>query len=668
MMIVRRLSIVIAAAAAIGMAGGASAPAAAQAAPEGGAAPAPAADAGLIRWEVRNRFRLFRDARDFERQAAALRSGSVLAAERSLAAETDGRGWARRTVERLCLDATGKLLDTCERDGERESYLKPSDYAVRVTVAAPVPAGATCAWTFRDGEERPQELTIGCEEDVTMRVAAGRVTRARLDIIPPAGPVLHGEADILVRDLLIAGLGDSIAAGEGNPDRAIALADEGFCFRRFLGTSISQYYRPSRAGYRGDKSCETAIETTAATPATAAGAQDWRSHGARWMNPACHASLYGYQIRAALALAVENPHTAVTYLPLACSGATIADGLFGAQTARECPLRGKCAGSVPGQLPQLNDLLKRAGRGLDLMLLTVGANDMQFAGLVGHVIVEDTTERALSRRGGLVVSAEEADTILRTKLPASFVKLRAALKPFVGGDLRRVVYVSYGHPAQQAPGVPCPGGRDGFDVHPALDAGAQRLREVSEFVAARFLPVIKSLATCGAGTLCAEPGTDRMTFVDAHQAAFAQHGFCARADDDPAFDRACFSPSGDSFEKDQAVASEGPLACALPPGDYRPYASRARWVRTANDSYFTAMTYPEGLPALLQPRDLHDAMWGIVSALYGGAIHPTAEGHAAMADAALPAARAVLGLDPPPAVTAEPLAPPAAAPSGGRYQ
>jgi hypothetical protein len=31
--------------------------------------------------------------------------------------------------------------------------------------------------------------------------------------------------------------------------------------------------------------------------------------------------------------------------------------------------------------------------------------------------------------------------------------------------------------------------------------------------------------------------------------------------------------------------------------------------------------------------------------VYGGAVHPSAEGHAAMADAALPAAAAVLQLD-----------------------
>jgi len=56
------------------------------------------------------------------------------------------------------------------------------------------------------------------------------------------------------------------------------------------------------------------------------------------------------------------------------------------------------------------------------------------------------------------------------------------------------------------------------------------------------------------------------------------------------------------------------------------------------------MTYPLGLPRLVQPSDIHDAIWGITSALYGGAVHPTGQGYAAMADAALPAARKVLKL------------------------
>jgi hypothetical protein len=69
----------------------------------------------------------------------------------------------------------------------------------------------------------------------------------------------------------------------------------------------------------------------------------------------------------------------------------------------------------------------------------------------------------------------------------------------------------------------------------------------------------------------------------------------------------------------------------------------------------------------MQPSDIHDATWGLLSAVYGGAIHPTAEGHAAMADAALPAVEAELHLNGADGsdVTGEPLPPlaPAAAPA-----
>jgi len=172
------------------------------------------------------------------------------------------------------------------------------------------------------------------------------------------------------------------------------------------------------------------------------------------------------------------------------------------------------------------------------------------------------------------------------------------------------------------------------------------------------LPKLKLLATCDANKVCHDPTTERMIFVDGHQPQFARHGMCMRAATDPVFDRDCFSTSGDSFQTDPAAASDDPMVCNEPASNYRPYASRARWIRTANDSYFTAMTYPEGMPAILKPSDIHDALWGVLSAVYGGAVHPTAEGYAAMADAALPALRAVLGLSSPPTVRSEPLPPP----------
>jgi hypothetical protein len=606
-----------------------------------------------IEWEVKNRFRLFRSERDFQRHVAVHRSDGVLAAEARLAQATDGRGWARDMVERLCVDRVGKLIEQCERDGHRENYLSPQDHRIGVVLAGVAPANATCAWSFDDGESPPKQITVGCEEEVRVRVRYGRPSLATVDVILPSGLSQRVSKEILVRDLLIAGLGDSIGAGEGNPDRAILLDDYGFCFRRFTG---SEYYRPGRAGYTGSKACET--PSGVAQPNT-----EWMRHGARWLSAACHRSLYGYQMRTALALAIEHPHVAVTFLPLACSGATIDAGLFNAQRARECdPSRGSCASTVPGQLPQLQQLMTLAqrqqpDRRLDVVLLTIGGNDIHFSGLVADVIVEASTERLLFARSGVLATVEDSQRVLDRELPASFAKLRAALKPFVD-DLARVVFVSYGHPALSG-GTTCNGGRDGFDIHPAFTVDPARLHRVAEFVSREFLPKLKALARCENGAICRDPA-ERMTFVDSHQAAFANHGFCVRSDRDPDFDRECFSAAGESFETNPAVAISGPLVCDRRPNEFRPYASRARWFRTANDSYFSAMTFPEGR---FKPSDIHDATWAAASAVYGGAIHPTAEGHAAMADAALPALRSLLGLPAPAAVTSAPLPSPVPLPA-----
>jgi hypothetical protein len=276
------------------------------------------------------------------------------------------------------------------------------------------------------------------------------------------------------------------------------------------------------------------------------------------------------------------------------------------------------------------------------VLLSIGANDINFSGLVADVIVDSPTERALFRRSGVIGSLDESHAELVRGLPQDFSKLREALKPLVG-DMSHVVYVSYANPALSDGGTPCPGGRAGFDIHPAFNAEPQRLAAVSSYVQNEFLPQLKALALCESGILCRDPRGDRMTFVDAHQAAFADHGFCARGANDPEFDRECFSPKGESFDPDIVNAASQPMLCGRSAGEYRAYLPRARWIRDANDSYFSAMTYPQ--VSSMQPTDIHDASWGVLSAVYGGAVHPSAEGHAAMADAALPAAAAVLQLD-----------------------
>ena len=616
-----------------------------------------------ISWEVRNRFRLFREERDFLLHTESARGRSVLSSEQALELQSDGRGWARNTVNRLCIDLAGRVNEPCTRDNVRESYLTPTDHPVVMRLTGQVPVGATCAWSLDDGEGPPRQSTLDCAEQVNFRARYGRPTVASVEVSSGPEAPQRVTAEIMVRDILIAGLGDSIASGEGNPDRPIALSDEGFCFRSYLGTAGAQYYRPSRAGYKGGRACEA--------PDTLA---NWQRQSALWLNAACHRSLYSYQTRTALALAVRYPHIAVTYLPLACTGATIADGLFSTQRARECPptkSAASCQGTVNAQLTELREAVTAAGRRqpdrkLDLVLLSIGANDINFSGLVADVIVDTPTERVLFRRTGVMGSVDDSRAALARDLPQGFGKLREALKPLVG-DMSRVVYVSYANPTLADGGTPCPGGRAGFDIHPSFNAEPRRLASVSGYVQNEFLPQLKALALCQSGILCRDPAADRMTFVDAHQAAFADHGFCARAQNDPEFDRECFSVKGESFDADIVTAANQPMLCGRSAGEYRAYLPRARWIRDANDSYFAAMTYPQGLPSSSQPEDIHDATWGILSAVYGGAVHPSAEGHAAMADAALPAAASVLQLnEAAPEVISEPAAPVVIAPGARR--
>jgi lysophospholipase L1-like esterase len=604
-----------------------------------------------INWTVKSRFRLFQNEDDFKYVAQFHRPGGVLAAETALAAATSGIGWVAQSKivarSQLCIDVAKPCMRQYSGDHERtpESYLNPTNHKIEVEPSGPPPAGAMCTWrlvTDADDATAIVRRDRPCGKEV-FGVPYGKTTQVQLFVATrPEDSQPTATTNVKVRDILIAGLGDSTAAGEGDPDGPISLDVKGFCFRR---VGPREYFRPSRANYKGNRSC---------TVASDADALDWSRNGALWMDRACHRSLYSYQARLALELAIENPQIAVTYIPLGCSGATIDAGMLGRQEARERCAPGvslqSCSRWVQGQMETLRQILDLAhqrdkNRNLDLVLLTVGANDINFSGLVANVMIDrgSILKRNSIIRSRVISTVDQARQKLN-ELPGKFVALRGKLKSLLGNKLERVIYVSYGHPALYNDGQPCPTTLQGFDVHPAFKIDGTLLKATSDFVTDDFFPRLKALATCDSGGGCNSVDQDRMTFVDEHQAEFRNHGFCAQANEDPAFDRACFMADGRSFETDLRRAHEQPLTCRQPANLFRAYASRQRWIRTANDSYFAAMTYPDGTPKIMQPADIHDPLWGVASAVYGGAMHPTAQGYAAMADAALPAARRLLGL------------------------
>ena len=85
----------------------------------------------------------------------------------------------------------------------------------------------------------------------------------------------------------------------------------------------------------------------------------------------------------------------------------------------------RAQGTVNGQLAELREALTAAkrrqpDRGLDLILLSIGANDIYFSGLVADVIVDYPTERVLFRRSGVIASVDDSRSALTRDLPQGF--------------------------------------------------------------------------------------------------------------------------------------------------------------------------------------------------------------------------------------------------------
>src|SRR5262245_23776612 len=279
-----------------------------------------------IDWEVANRFRLFAVQEDFDAQVTAFRAPSqksVFELEQELAKGRGSRGWAAY-VHRLCYDdGSGRVISRCRRDGVEEDYLNPRDVRVKLTARLPANFGSgLCTWTIGTGTSGRTIANQDCAVTVYERVPTRQATAVSIVAQNQSGATLQARTTIETRDVLIVGLGDSTASGEGNPIEPVALNDIGFCFRRVLGTDRSRFFLPGRAKANVVADCPL--------PGDVGDQRDaWEAANAQWMFAPCHLSLYSYQARAALALAIENPSLSVTYYPVACTSPTISAGLLG---------------------------------------------------------------------------------------------------------------------------------------------------------------------------------------------------------------------------------------------------------------------------------------------------------------------------------------------------
>ena len=388
--------------------------------------------------------------------------------------------------------------------------------------------------------------------------------------------------DIRVRDLLIVGMGDSIASGEGNPDVPVRFSKE----------------RAASYGKRSDKDLLGGYPARLG-PWKQIGDKAFIEENPRWSDQACHRSLYSHQLRAALQLAIENPHRAVTYVGVACSGSEVTFGLFLRYTGNEwvpnppdlsqvsAVASAQCgsheapmhdlpeAYHMDGTIPDLKGglVLRKCdpinARKIDLLFLSVGGNDVGFSRLLANAVLADQSLlRSLGGWFGQVHGLDEASLQLDA-LVKRYKSLNRAIHhilhvPWEEAD--RVILADYPGLALLGDGSEvCPDGRAGMEVLADFKMSAAKVR-IGTWIADKLHHAMHDAAT--------QYG---WTFVESHRRDFIGRGVCAGTTYD-----------GGNIADDLRLprkTAEGWRP--YNPADYRAYASRQRWFRTPNDAFMT---------------------------------------------------------------------------------
>ncbi|MEQ1714953.1 MAG: hypothetical protein ABL907_03030 [Hyphomicrobium sp.] len=603
------------------------------------AAPAAAANP-VLRWRVDNPFRLFTDPADSEVHRATYkalardeRSTPVLSAERALQTRHDD-GWAATMFRKTCWDWKANSYGCAEYT----DYMNPESHNVVVEIAGlEEAADVTCTWLTapKGGRElRGRAVTQPCSEPFALTVPYPAGAGIKVEI--GGREVL--QADMKVQDLLIVGLGDSFASGEGNPDVPVRFSRE----------------RTADYGKSDDN------EDLTGYPARVG---DWRQIGdkafidqnARWQDQACHRSLYSHQFRAALQLGVEDPHRAVTFVGLACSGAEVTFGLFlrykgnewvpnppilsqiSAAAEAQCGKRQSEALDLPeayhmnGRIPELKGGLvlrkcsKDYARKIDLVFVSIGGNDVGFSRLVANAVLAD--QSYLKKLGGWIgeVHGQVQAQSQIVRLESRYKSLNRALHsllyvPWEQSD--RIVLAGYPGMALTGDGSEtCKDGRAGMEVVSDFRMSEQKLRE-GTWVADKLHRTMRDTAYAYG-----------WSFVETHRRAFIDRGICSGTAEDGA----------NSAEELRLPRKVGEAWKPYNPADFRAYASRQRWFRTPNDAFMTG-NFHVAASLLQKALKLDSLQWFqlLLASTYSGAFHPTAEGHAAIADAVAEKARTVL--------------------------
>ena len=601
------------------------------------ALPATAAD---VIWRVENPFRLFTDPaiaevhRDiYDQLSDAEKLEPILSAEHRLM-EKYPAGWARGAFTSTCWSRDTAHYGPCGND---QGYVNPASHRVLAGISQPELNEGDCDWsiaTMAAGEPAAEiHVHVGCGGEAALDIPYPAGAHVRVS----ANGVLVAETIIKVEDLLIVAIGDSFASGEGNPDQPAEFSHERSIDYGTAPGGLKLAGYPARVGEWADVGDKAFLDA-----------------GPRWLSPACHRSLYAYSTRTALQLAIEEPHRSVTYANFACAGAEVVYGLMiaykGTEWAHDQPdkpqvsavARLQCGATLPtetsyqntyslnGILPELDNIVlatcpRGAARAIDLLMVSVGGNDVGFARLVANTVLADKS--TLRKLGGWMGEVEEPSDLIDL-LPVLDLRYKALNRALHGHLLipwdqsDRILLTAYPVMTLQDNGRDvCPQGQSGMNVFPEFSLDEDKAKG-DELAGERLNRTMRIAAK-----------TYGWTYVERHRPEFAGHGICA-GDEEGAISAA------DDVRVPRMI--DGAWV-PYNPANFRPYAQRRRWFRTPNDAFMTG-NYHISSTVLKSVLRMQSIEWFqlVLASTYSGAFHPTSEGQAVIADAALEKARAVL--------------------------
>lgn len=425
---------------------------------------------------------------------------------------------------------------------------------------------------------------------------------------------------IQVNDKLIVGLGDSYAAGEGNPDMP-AQFTQGKAEHDFLADLLLAHH------FKVTKSPQIDDDTRTL-----------------WLDRRCHRSMYSYQFKSALQLALANPQAAITYVTFSCAGATTPQIVNAPEKANEG------GGKLRPQLAELHDVLQNGAgpvRPIDYLLLSTGGNDIGFATLVAFVVLPQNVLGHL-KLDGIPLTAEQIiknnqehkfrETLLtgngdcgnyRQLQKALFGGNRCPNQPQVtgirirdcetGSPCAHIILTPYPDVFRKETNELCDGNREEFDRPFTKDkTRGHRIDLLTKNVFDQISAVLQDEIVRN------ELG---WSLVEANITAYQRHGFCA------------LNPTTTSETAERFVMPrlENHEWTSFKPWQYRAYEKRQRWMRLPVDAKLsTNMVHV--LLGLKIDVSLEDDRSNIM--------HPTAEGLAKTADLNVETIRRMGGLAP----------------------